>query len=719
MSTRTQNSGDSDGPVTGRFDAIVVGAGFAGLYMLYRLRQDGLNVRGIEAAPDVGGTWYWNRYPGCRCDIESFQYSYQFDKDLQQEWTWKERYASQPEILAYIEHVADRFDLRRDFRFDTRVTAATFDETANEWEVVTDSAETLRARYFILGTGCLSSTVMPDIPGMKTFKGGLYHTGRWPTDGVDFTGRRIGVIGTGSSAVQSIPLFAGQADHVYVFQRTPNFVVEAQNRPLPPEEMDAIKADYDGLRENAKSVFSAYVFPRHDDTTFSVSPEEREARFEEHWNLGGLQFFGAFSDMLTSEEANAAIVKFWRAKIGEVVKDPAVADLLTPDEVFGCKRLCAGTNYYEVYNRDNVTLVDVSKTGIETFTETGLRAEGEDYALDDIVCATGFDAMTGSIMRIDVAGKGGRTIQDKWRNGPDNFIGLAIAGFPTCSTCRARAARPSSPPWSPAPNTMATGSPTASGGWARTARRASRRRKMPRPDGWRRSTRRRRGRYAQPAIPGMSAPTSPGRPASSCLTSAGSRAMSRNATMLRRAAMTGSCSIPDRRHGVELSHTNHPALADRAIAGRGDQRKRDHAGFRAVVHPVVDGGALDQHIPRTQVNDGAVEVHIDLARDDHTEIDAVGAVIARRYAGPVFDHAEHRAALDRRGDLARALVLTILGEVDRQIVRRPDHLGRHAVACAAPVRADVVDRNDGLPVGIVAGNDPADIDRHRLPPFCW
>lgn len=430
MSTKTENISNSDGPVGDRFDAIVVGAGFAGLYMLYRLRQDGLRVCGIESAPDVGGTWYWNCYPGCRCDIESFQYCYQFDKELQQDWTWKERYAAQPDILAYIEHVADRFELRPDFRFNTRVTAATFDEAADEWAVVTDSAATLRARYFILGTGCLSSTVMPDLPGMNDFRGGLYHTGQWPVDGVDFAGHRVGVIGTGSSAVQSIPLIAEQADHVFVFQRTPNFVVEAQNRPLPADEMAAIRANYDALREDAKSVFSAYVFPRSDDTTFSVSPEEREARFEEYWNLGGLQFFGAFTDMLTSEQANAAIVKFWRAKIGEVVKDPAVADLLTPDEVFGCKRLCAGTDYYQVYNRDNVTLVDVSKTGIETFTETGLRAEGENYALDNVVCATGFDAMTGSIMRIALAGKGGRTIQDKWRDGPDNYIGLTIAGFP-------------------------------------------------------------------------------------------------------------------------------------------------------------------------------------------------------------------------------------------------------------------------------------------------
>ena len=283
MSTKSENIGNSDGPVGDRFDVIVVGAGFAGLYMLYRLRQDGLRVCGIEAAPDVGGPWYWNRYPGCRCDIESFQYCYQFDKELQQDWTWKERYAAQPDILAYIEHVADRFELRPDFRFNTRVTAATFDEAADEWAVVTDSAATLRARYFILGTGCLSSTVMPDLPGMDDFRGGLYHTGQWPVDGVDFAGHRVGVIGTGSSAVQSIPLIAEQADHVFVFQRTPNFVVEAQNRPLPADEMAAIRANYDALREDAKSVFSAYVFPRRDDTTFSVSSEEREARFAEYW----------------------------------------------------------------------------------------------------------------------------------------------------------------------------------------------------------------------------------------------------------------------------------------------------------------------------------------------------------------------------------------------------------------------------------------------------
>ena len=415
-----------------RFDAVVVGAGFAGLYMLHRLRGAGFSARVFEAAPTVGGTWYWNRYPGARCDIESMQYSYQFSEELQQDWEWTERFASQPEILAYIEHVAERFDLKRDIQFDTRVDGATFDEENDEWVVRTDAGQTVRARYLILGTGCLSATNTPHFEGYGDFRGAIYHTGNWPQDGVDFTGKRVGVIGTGSSAVQAVPLIAEEAAHLYVFQRTPNFVVPAQNRPLDPDEVASLKADYRGFRDRAKQRPTAFLFPFHTDSALEVSDEERKARFEAQWKIGGLPFLGAFGDLLTSEESNRTIAEFWRGKIREIVKDPAVADLLTPDpdDIFGCKRLCAGTDYYETYNRPNVTLVDVSGTGIERFTPAGLRAAGQDFDLDAIVCATGFDAMTGSLTRMNIVGKSGLTISDKWAGGARNYIGVSIAGFP-------------------------------------------------------------------------------------------------------------------------------------------------------------------------------------------------------------------------------------------------------------------------------------------------
>ncbi|MGE0630297.1 MAG: flavin-containing monooxygenase [Hyphomicrobiaceae bacterium] len=415
-----------------RFDAIIVGAGFAGLYMLHRLRQRGFSARVFETAPGVGGTWYWNRYPGARCDFESMQYSYQFDEDLQQDWVWKERFASQPEILSYIEHVAERFDLKRDIQFATRVSSATFDETADEWIVGTDRGQSLRARFFIMGVGCLSSANPPVLAGSGDFKGKIYCTWKWPHEQVAFSGQRVGVIGTGSSGVQAIPLIAEEAAHLTVFQRTPNYVVPAQNRPLPPEEIAEIKSDYGGFRARARQLPNLYVFSRHSDSALSVTPEERRARFEAQWELGGLQFLGAFGDLLTDREANKLITEFWREKIREIVEDQNVAELLTPkDEIFGCKRLVSGTGYYETFNRRNVDLVDVSGEGrIERLTADGLRAGGTDYPLDALVLATGFDAMTGSVVRIDIEGRGGLSIQNAWRDGPGNYIGLAIHGFP-------------------------------------------------------------------------------------------------------------------------------------------------------------------------------------------------------------------------------------------------------------------------------------------------
>jgi cyclohexanone monooxygenase len=413
-----------------RFDAIIVGAGFTGLYMLHVLRQKGFTARLIDAASDVGGTWYWNRYPGARCDIESMQYSYQFDEELQQEWVWKERYASQPEILSYIQHVADRYDLRRDIQFDTRVEAATFDEDAAEWEVETDRGVTLRAQYFIMGVGCLSAPVRPTFEAEDDFTGETYQTSLWPKEEPDFTGKRVGIIGVGSSAIQAGPLIAEQAEHVYVYQRTPNFIVPAQNRPLSAEEVAEIKSDYKGFRAEAYAGLTAFLFKRHDRSVFDLTPEERRAKFDEYWDIGGLPFLGAFNDILFDDEANRECIAYWRSRIDEIIDDPKIAELLTPDEEFGCKRLCSGTGFYEMFNRDNVSLVDVKKNGIERFTPNGLRAEGIDYDLDVIIYATGFDAMTGGVTRIKITGKDGQTIQEKWADGPKTFIGLSIAGFP-------------------------------------------------------------------------------------------------------------------------------------------------------------------------------------------------------------------------------------------------------------------------------------------------
>lgn len=412
------------------FDAVIVGAGFTGLYMLHVLRQKGFTARLVDAASGVGGTWYWNRYPGARCDIESMQYSFQFSEELQQEWEWTERYASQPEILAYIEHVAERFDLTRDIQFDTRVEAATFNEDTGVWIVETDRGQTLHARYFIMGVGCLSAPIKPTFEGEADFTGETYQTSIWPKEPVDFKGKRVGIIGVGSSAIQAGPLIAEEAEHVYIYQRTPNYVVPSQNRPLTPEEVRDIKSDYKGFRAKAYAGLTAFLFERHDQSVFDLTPDERRARFDNYWNIGGLPFLGAFNDILFNDDANQACINYWRSRIEEIIDDPKLVDLLTPDEEFGCKRLCSGTGFYEMFNRDNVTLVDVRGTGIERFTPTGLRAEGVDYDLDTIIFATGFDAMTGSVTRIRITGKGGQTIQQKWAEGPKTYLGLMISGFP-------------------------------------------------------------------------------------------------------------------------------------------------------------------------------------------------------------------------------------------------------------------------------------------------
>ena len=411
------------------FDVVVVGAGFAGLYALHRLRGLGVSVRVFEAGSGVGGTWFWNRYPGARCDIESLEYSYQFSDALQQEWHWSERYATQPEILRYLEHVADRFDLRRDIELDTRVLSAHFDDATAQWTVATDR-DTVTARFCIMATGCLSTANIPDIPGRESFAGATYHTGRWPHEGVDFGGQRVGVIGTGSSAIQSIPLIAEQAAQLIVFQRTPTYSIPAHNGPIDPEYERSVRADYAGFRQRAAQQPFGANFPVDERPALSLSPEELEREYEAGWQRGGLGFFASFPDLIVDRAANETAAEFVRQKIRSIVRDPAVAAKLLPSQVIGCKRLCVDTGYYDTFNRPNVALVDLREDPIEAITPSGIRTAQNEIALDAIVFATGFDAMTGALLAIDIRGAGGRTLHDKWAEGPRTYLGLATAGFP-------------------------------------------------------------------------------------------------------------------------------------------------------------------------------------------------------------------------------------------------------------------------------------------------
>jgi cyclohexanone monooxygenase len=430
------NPGEHERPseIGAAFDAVVVGAGFAGMYMLYRLRGLGLTVRVYEAGGGVGGTWYWNRYPGARCDVESMQYSFSFSEDLDQQWDWSEKYAPQPEILAYANHVADRFDLRQHILFNTRVTSATFDEISRCWRIETDHGDEVTAKFCIMAVGCLSATNHPAFRGREDFPGPIYHTGEWPHEGVDFTGLRVGVIGTGSSAIQSIPIIAQQASALTVFQRTATYSVPAWNERLTPEYRKAIKADYPALRAKARARPTGFYFPFNMKPALEAPPEERERQYEEAWKRGGLPFLGAYGDLLFEKTANDTIADFARRKIRSIVKDPATAELLCPDNVFGCKRLCVDTGYFETYNLPHVKLVDVSNTPIERFTAQGIEVNGIEYPLDAIVCATGFAAMTGSFDKIRITGRNGLTLAEKWRAGPRAYLGVASAGFPNLFT---------------------------------------------------------------------------------------------------------------------------------------------------------------------------------------------------------------------------------------------------------------------------------------------
>ena len=420
---------------TTNVDALIVGAGFSGIYMLKRCRELGLSARVIDAASDIGGTWYWNRYPGARCDVESMTYSYSFDGDLQRDWSWTERYATQPEILTYMAHVVEKFDLRRDMRFEMRVSRAAFDDAAKRWTIETDAGEAISAKYCIMATGCLSTPSLPDFKGLDSFKGDTYHTGRWPHEKIDFTGERVGVIGTGSSAVQSIPVIAEEASHLTVFQRTPNFSVPAFNGPIDADVIEMWKARYPELRQRARASRVGDIFEISETSALALTAEAREAEFERRWGQGSFNFLASFSDLITSREANDHAVEFAHKKIRDRVADPKVAELLCPsDHPLGTKRLCVDSEYYETYNRANVSLVDVKAAPIEEITARGVQAGGTEYELDAIVFATGFDAMTGALLNIDIRGVGGIEFKQKWADGPRTYLGLAVAGFPNLFT---------------------------------------------------------------------------------------------------------------------------------------------------------------------------------------------------------------------------------------------------------------------------------------------
>ena len=414
-----------------RYDAVVVGAGIAGLFQLYRLRELGFTVQVIEAGSDVGGTWFWNRYPGARCDVESMVYSYSWCEELQQEWSWSERYAPQPEILRYLQHVTDRFDLRRDIRFDTRVTSAVLDETTSRWNVTTDHGGVLDAAFVIMATGCLSVPRAPDIDGLERFAGDVHQTALWPHQPVDFGGKRIGVLGTGSSGVQVIPEIAAQAAHLTVFMRTPAFSVPSWNGPLDPAVERDIKAHYAERRQLARETGGGNPWHERPVSVFDATPAEREAEFEARYRVGGFFLHSAYDDLFTDTEANEIVSDFVRDKIRGRVSDPTLAEELCPYEYpLATKRMCIDTGYYEAFNRPNVRLVNLKRSPIEEITPTGIRVGGEHVELDALVLATGFDAMTGALDAVEIRGRGGWSLRDKWAHGPRTYLGLGHAGFP-------------------------------------------------------------------------------------------------------------------------------------------------------------------------------------------------------------------------------------------------------------------------------------------------
>ncbi|MCW2548462.1 MAG: Cyclohexanone monooxygenase [Mycobacterium sp.] len=417
------------------YDVVVVGAGFGGIYALIRLRSLGFNVHVVEAAPDVGGVWYWNCYPGARCDIESMEYSYSFSEELQQEWEWSQRYPTQPEMYAYARHVVERFDLEPHISFGAGVTTANYDEAGACWTLGLTTADTVSAQFCVMATGTLSAPRPPQFPGLERYRGSVLQTAEWPRDPIDFSRQRVGVIGTGSSGIQVIPQLAVQAEQLHVFQRTANYSISGVNEYLDPETVRQIKRNYPALRDHARRSFGGSTIPINRVSALDVSEAERARVFEERWKLGGFAFLAAFIDVTLDERANELAAEFVRGKIREAVHDPDTAELLMPrDHPIGSKRICVDTDYYTTFNRPNVHLIDLRANPIESFTETGLTAGGVEYPLDAVVLATGFDALTGALTRIDIRGRGGRLLRHDWADGAESYLGLAVEGYPNLFT---------------------------------------------------------------------------------------------------------------------------------------------------------------------------------------------------------------------------------------------------------------------------------------------
>ena len=412
-------------------DVVVVGAGFSGLYLLYRLRKAGFSTRVFERGGDVGGTWYWNRYPGARCDVESLQYSYSFDEQLQQDWHWPEKFSAQPDILAYANHVADRFNLKKDIEFNIEVKASWFDEKLKTWKITTNTGEEIDAQYFIMATGCISTTQIPNIKGLSDYVGNTFHTGDWPHEEVDFSGQSIAVIGTGSSGIQSIPVLAKQAKKLTVFQRTPNYSIPSQNEPMTKKYERSWKDVYSERRKEMRYSAHGSLKDLNDVPALSVDEDQRQELYTKRWAIGGTGFLGSFNDLLTNADANYTAAEYVRQQIKRVVKDKETAEILCPRSYpIGTKRICIDTGYFETYNRENVKLVDISKKPIQRLVADGIIVDDQLYAFDSIIFATGFDAMTGSIFNVDIKGRGGLALKEKWNAGPKTYLGLMSASFP-------------------------------------------------------------------------------------------------------------------------------------------------------------------------------------------------------------------------------------------------------------------------------------------------
>jgi cation diffusion facilitator CzcD-associated flavoprotein CzcO len=412
-------------------DVLVVGAGFAGLYAVHAARQAGYDVLCLEAGAGVGGTWYFNKYPGARCDVESIDYSYSFDEELQDEWTWSERYATQPEILTYIDHVAERFDLLRDVRLETRVGTAHFDEQQNLWRVGTDAGDTHLARYLVLATGSLSIPNRPDLPGLDEFTGEMLFTAQWPDPAPSFAGKRVGVIGTGSSGIQSIPILAEEAEQLTVFQRTPNYSVPAFNRQLTEEDQRRIREEYPARRATSRRSGGGSPHVAHPKNGIDCTPEEGREALEKGWTVGGVLFGKTFPDQYTDLASNDIARRFAEGKIRARVHDPETARKLIPtDQPLGAKRICTDSGYFETYNRDNVDLVSLREEPIASVAPWGVKTASSSYELDVLVFATGFDALSGALLRIDLRGTGGVSIGKAWEHGPVTYLGAQVPGFP-------------------------------------------------------------------------------------------------------------------------------------------------------------------------------------------------------------------------------------------------------------------------------------------------